>query len=139
MKLNYLSAEEILRLHFQLIEDYGGSHGVRDESRLKSIIVAPKQHVFGQEQYPTLYEKAAVYLRNIVGDHPFIDGNKPTAVTVCGLFLGRNDVALIVSHKDLESFMVRVATDHLSIEVIAEWLRANSKVTLQGIRNSKPK
>jgi death-on-curing protein len=131
MKLNYLSAEEILRLHFQLIEDYGGSHGVRDESRLKSIIVAPKQHVFGQEQYPTLYEKAAVYLRNIIGDHPFIDGNKRTALTVCGVFLGRNRLVLVAEPKDLESFMVRIATDHLSIEAIAEWLWANSKVTLQ--------
>jgi death-on-curing protein len=131
MKLNYLSAEEILRLHFQLIEDYGGSHGVREESRLKSIIVAPKQHVFGQEQYPTLYEKAAVYLRNIVGDHPFIDGNKRTALIVCGVFLGRNGLVLVAEPKGLESFMVRIITDHLNIEAIAEWLKANSKATLQ--------
>jgi death-on-curing protein len=131
MKLNYPSVEEILRLHFQLIEDYGGSHGVRDEGRLRSIILAPKQHVFGQEQYPTLYEKAAVYLRNIIGDHPFIDGNKRTALTVCGVFLARNNVALIAIPKDLESFTVRITTEHLDIKVISGWLEANSKTTLR--------
>ena len=81
MSPQYLSLEEILRLHFQLIEDFGGSHGVRDENRLKSVVNAPQQETFGQEQYPALYEKAAVYLRNIIGDHPFSNGNKRTAVT----------------------------------------------------------
>lgn len=68
--MRYLSIEEILRLHFQIIEDFGGSHGVCDEGRLKSVAGAPKQEAFGQEQYSTVYEKAAVYFRNIIGDHP---------------------------------------------------------------------
>lgn len=46
--------------------DYGGLYGVRDEGRLKSVVDAPQQEVFGQDQYPTLYEKAAVYMRNII-------------------------------------------------------------------------
>lgn len=129
MNPSYLNAEEILRLHFQIIEDYGGSHGVRDEGRLKSIIAAPKQHVFGHEQYPTLFDKAAVYLRNISGGHPFIDGNKRTALTVCGLFLGRNNITLTANPKEVESFTVRIATEHLSIEVIAGWLKANAEGT----------
>ena len=74
--IQYISLEEILRIHFQVIEDYGGSHGVRDEGRLKSVVNAPKQEVFGEEQYSSLFDKAAVYLRNIIGDHPFSDGNK---------------------------------------------------------------
>src|SRR5579863_7211340 len=94
MKTQFLSLEEILRLHYQVIEDFGGSHGVRDEGRLKSVVQASKQVVFGQEQYPALYDKAAVYLRNIIGDHPFSDGNKRTAITVCGIFLARNKIGL---------------------------------------------
>ena len=122
MSVKYLTVEEILRLHFQIIEDYGGSHGVRDENRLKSVIDAPRQEVFDKEQYASLYEKAAVYLRNIVGDHPFSDGNKRTALTVCGIFLQRNGKILIASPLDLENFTVRVATDHLSVADIALWL-----------------
>jgi len=126
MSLVYLSLEEILRLHFQLIEDFGGSHGVRDEGRLKSVIEAQKQVVFGQDQYPTIYDKAAVYLRNTIGDHPFIDGNKRTALTVCGIFLKRNGRNIVTEQKELENFTVKVATDHLEINEIATWLKSHS-------------
>lgn len=126
MTVKYLSAEEVLRLHFQIIEDFGGSHGVRAEDRLKSVIQAPKQMLFKREQYPSLYEKAAVYLRNIIGDHPFSDGNKRTAVTVCAIFLVRNSISITSSPKDLELFVIRIATEHLEINEIAEWLEANS-------------
>lgn len=126
MKLKYLTLEEVLRLHFQLIEDYRGSHGVRDEHRLKSVIDAPREDAFDKAQYSSIYEKAAVYLRNIIGDHPFTDGNKRTAVTVCGIFLARNDHALIVNPKELEDFAVSIATDHLYIEHIASWLKDHS-------------
>jgi len=126
MQTCYLSLEEILRLHFQLIEDFGGSHGVRDESRLKSVVQAPQQIVFGKEQYPTLHKKAAVYLRNIIGDYPFSDGNKRTAITVCGIFLKRNGSKITASPKDLEFYTIKVATDHLTIDEIASWLDENS-------------
>lgn len=124
--MNYLSAKEILRIHFELIEDFGGSHGVRDENRLKSLVKAPKQEAFDNEQYPSIFEKAAVYLRNVIGDHPFIDGDKRTAITICGIFLARNGKTLTASHVELEVFTVSVATEHLSIAQIASWLEQNT-------------
>ena len=124
--IQYISLEEILRIHFQVIEDYGGSHGVRDEGRLKSVVNAPKQEVFGLEQYSSLFDKAAVYLRNIIGDHPFSDGNKRTAITICGIFLSRNGKQLNASPKNLEEFTISVATKHLSIKDILNWLQNNS-------------
>ena len=126
MNLTYLSLEEILRLHFQIIEDYGGSHGIREEGRLKSVIDAPKQEVFGAEQYPSLFGKAAAFLRNIIGDHPFSGGNKRTAVTVCGIFLNRNGKKLTASPEALEEFTLRVATERLDVEEIATWLEDNT-------------
>lgn len=122
MKTQYLSIEEILRLHFQVVEDFGGSHGVRDEGRLASVVTAPKQDIFGSEQYPSIFEKAAVYFRNIIGDHPFSDGNKRTAVTVCGIFLHRNGKHLIATQKELEDFTIKIAVEHLDTETIADWL-----------------
>jgi death-on-curing protein len=127
MNLKYLSLEEILRLHFQVIQDFGGSHGVRDENRLNSVVGAPKQVAFGQEQYVSLFEKAAVYLRNIIGDHPFSDGNKRTALVVCGIFLARNSHPTAASPKELEDFTVQIAADHLSISDIATWLESHSQ------------
>lgn len=127
MKLNYLDLEEILRLHHQIIEDFGGSHGVRDEGRLKSVAEAPMQEVFGTEQYASVFEKAAVYLRSIIGDHPFVDGNKRSALTVCGVFLIRNKHPLKADPLGLDDFTVRIATDHLGIPEIAVWLESHSK------------
>ncbi len=127
MIAKYLSLEEILRIHHQIIEDFGGSHGVRDEGRLQSVGIAPQLELNGQEQYASVFEKAAVYLRNITGDHPFVDGNKRTAVTCCGIFLVRNQCHLDATPLELENFTVSVATDHLDIPAIANWLRAHCK------------
>ena len=124
--IQYISLEEILRIHFQVIEDYGGSHGVRDEGRLISVVNAPKQEVIGEEQYSSLFDKAAVYLRNIIGDHPFSDGNKRTAITICGIFLSRNGKQINALPNNLEEFTVSVATKHLSIKDISSWLEINS-------------
>jgi death-on-curing protein len=124
--MRYLSAEEILRLHYQVIKDYGGSHGIRDEARIQSLVEAPKQGVFGHEQYVSIFEKAAVYLRNIIADHLFVDGNKRTGVTVMAIFLARNGYSLRAQPKALEDFAVRVATDKLEIGKIADWLQQNT-------------
>jgi len=124
--MHYLTLEEILRLHFAVIEDYGGSHGVRDEERLKSVVAAPQQEIFGAEQYPDIFEKAAVYMRNIIGDHAFADGNKRSGVTVAGVFLLRNGITLTAQPKELEDFAVQIAVEHLDVPIIAAWLRANS-------------
>ena len=126
MILHYISLEEILRLHYQVIEDFGGSHGVRDEGRLSSVVEAPIQTVFGAEQYLTVFDKAAVYLRNIIGDHPFADGNKRTAVTVSAIFLMRNGYEFKSSQSELEDFTINVATQKLTIAEIAEWFESNT-------------
>jgi len=126
MSYIYLTIEEILQLHFRIIEDFGGSHGVRDENRLMSAVEASKQEVFGQDQYPSLHTKAAVYLRNIIGDHPFSDGNKRTALTVCGVFLARNNKSIIADPKELEDFIIQVTVEHLDVETIARWLESHS-------------
>ncbi len=122
MTYTYLTLEEMLRLHFQVIEDFGGSHGVRDEGHLMSVIKAPKQETFSQEQYPSLHAKAAMYLRNIIGDHPFSDGNERTATVMCGVFLARNNSPVVANPKDLEEFIVRIAVERLEIAEIAQWL-----------------
>ncbi len=126
--MQYLTLEEILKLHFEVIKKYGGSHGVRDEDRLKSVVVVPRQEAFGVEQYPGLLEKAAVYMRNIIGDHPFADGNKRTGTTVAAVFLMANDVRLNATPKELEDFAVQVAVEHLEVAEIAKWLECHSKV-----------
>jgi death-on-curing protein len=124
---NYLTEEEILLAHFKLIERYGGSHGVRDLERIKSAAAAPAQEVFGQEQYPDLFKKAAVYARNIIGDHPFADGNKRTGVTLAVMFLRKNNHIFSAELSELEDFAVLIATKKPEVIEIAAWFKAHSK------------
>ena len=128
MTIEYLTVEEILRLHYQVIEDFGGSHGIRDEGRLESVINAPAVYIFGKDQYVSIYDKAAVYLRNIIKDHPFLDGNKRTGLIVCAIFLIRNKYIIKAAPEVLENFTLAVATEHLSIDEISNWLKVNTKI-----------
>jgi len=123
------TVEDLLFLHFKIIEDFGGSHGVRNEGRLASAVAAPWQMAFGVEMYPTIFEKAAVYIRALIGDHPFVDGNKRTAITIGALFLTRHDVRMTASPHELEDFAVQVAVEHLDIAAIAAWLQAHSSAS----------
>ena len=125
------TVEELLFLHFKIIEDFGGSHGVRNENRLASTTASPWQTAFGEELYPTIFEKAAVYIRSIIGDHPFIDGNKRTAITIGVLLLSRHNLKLTASPKELEDFAVQVAVEHLDISAIAAWLEIHSSTNLE--------
>lgn len=115
-------------MHFMIIEDFGGSHGVRDDSRLQSLIEAPQLEAFGVQQYETIFEKAAVYMRNCIADHIFTDGNKRTGTTLAGICLARNNIRLKASPRELEDFAVQVATEHLDIPEIAAWLKRHSTI-----------
>ncbi len=124
--MKYLTAEEILLIHHQLIERYGGSHGTRDLSRIKSVAIAPSQFVFGEEQYKTIFKKAAVYARNIITDHPFHDGNKRTGITTAAMFLAKNGYNLKTGVGEIENFAVKIATKKLSVDDIANWLKQHT-------------
>lgn len=124
--MRYLDAEEILLIHYQLVERYGGSHGTRDLARVRSVAVAPAQEVLGAQQYPTVFDKAAVYARNIIADHPFYDGNKRTGITAAAMFLNKNGHELHVDKGELEDFAVQIATAKLEAPAIAAWLKSHS-------------
>lgn len=124
--MNYLSSEEILLIHHQLIERFSGSHGVRDINRIKSVAIAPAQEVFGKEQYIGIFNKAAVYIRNIVIDHPFIDGNKRTAISCAVMFLKKNNHIFRANLGEIEDFMVKMVVNKLEVLEIAEWLKDHS-------------
>ena len=124
--MEYVDAEEILLIHYQLIERYGGSHGTRDLSRVKSVALASSQHVFKDEQYKTVFEKASVYARNIITDHPFRDGNKRTGIATAAMFLEKNGYSLRAKKGEVENFAVEIAVNKLSIEAIATWLKQHT-------------
>lgn len=75
-----ISKEIVLELHHQLIERFGGVHGVMNENSLEAAIAQPWQTFDGVDLYPTTEEKASRLCFEIVTQHPFIDGNKRTGI-----------------------------------------------------------
>ena len=126
--MRYLSAGEILALHDRLIEQIGGSLGVREENLLRSIAERPKASFGGQEQFPTLFLKAAAYLEAIATYHVFVDGNKRTSAMVAEVFLRANGFEIpVFAIEEAEEFIIAVAQKQKNLAEIAAWLEQNSK------------
>lgn len=122
-----LTIEHILQLHVLAIRNFGGSQGLRDLGRLEAAIATQTQEVFGEELYPDLHVKAAAMCRGIIGDHPFVDGNKRTGILVAVTFLELNEIIFQAKPGELEDFAVQVATEQLDVPAIAEWLVKHTK------------
>ena len=78
MEPDFLTLDEVLRIHLDQIERYGGQSGLRDLGLLESAVNMPRASFAGRHAHTDLFEQAAAYLFHIVSNHPFIDGNKRT-------------------------------------------------------------
>jgi len=99
---------------------------VRDENLLHSAAERPKSSAFGQDAYPTIYEKTAALLESIARNHPFVDGNKRTATTASIVFLKLNGHEPNWQKDDAYQFIMGVSQGRYTIEAIASWLRQNT-------------
>ena len=135
--MTYLSGEEILIIHAQIIDETGGAHGVRDTGLFSSIVHKPKAAFSGKEMYPTVFDKAATYLEALAKFHVFVDGNKRTAVVVASRFLFLSGYDITASNDELEDFALRVVERKLDVPAIAVWLKRHAKKlsTRKGKRN----
>ncbi len=125
MKL--LTLEQLLQIHALVVNSTGGSTGLRDIGRLESAIATQTQNVFGEGLYPSVIEKSAAIIRGIIADHPFIDGNKRTAMLVGLTLLKTNNVRFVAQAGEIEDFAVKIATAKLDVPAIALWLREHAK------------
>ncbi len=124
--MRYLTVEQVLFLHARLIEETGGSHGVRDLGLLQSAVARPQATFEGEELYPDIFSKAAALMDSLVGSHPLVDGNKRTGVAAAGVFLIRNGWALEATNHEVEAFALQVAGGELSVAEMAQWLGEHS-------------
>ncbi len=126
MSIAELSIEQLLELHALAVNHSGGSIGVRDVGRLEAAVAVQSQEAFGQELYVSVPEKAAALIRGIIQDHPFVDGNKRTAMLSGLTLLEINGLEFTAKNGELEDFAVRITTDNLDVAAIAEWLAAHT-------------
>ena len=122
-----IKLEHILQINAMVVTKFGGMVMMRDLGRLEAAVATQHQEVFGRELYLTVFEKAAAMLRGIIADHPFVDGNKRTAMLTAMTYLELNGYQFVARIGEIEDFAVRVATDHLEIDDIATWLKCHSQ------------
>jgi death on curing protein len=117
-----ISTEDVLKIHKLLIDQFGGSHGVRDKSSLDSAINRPFATFDQQELYPEPVDKAAAILESIVINHPFIDGNKRTGYVLARLLLLKSGLDIKTTQEDKYEMVIAVSRGEWKFEQIRDWL-----------------
>lgn len=121
----FLSLEEVIEIHADQIERYGGSPGVRDLGLLESAAAMPQASFGGQYLYTDLFEMAAAYLFHIVQNHPFVDGNKRVGAVAALVFLRLNGLRIDVPNVVLAEVVLDVARGKIGKGAVAEFFRNN--------------
>lgn len=95
---------------------------IRDNQVLKATVKRPYIILFGEEQFPTLIDKAAATMYSIAAHHVFVDGNKRTAIRATQIFLEANGLRSTWKEDEVRDFVLIIAKGCLEIEAVAEWL-----------------
>lgn len=125
--MRYLALPEVVELHRRLLEATGGAAGIRDLGALESALAQPKMTLAGSDLYPTLAEKAAALCFSLVGNHPFVDGNKRVGHAAMETFLVLNGAEIDASLDEQERVMLDLAAGRLDRGQLADWLRQHLK------------
>lgn len=122
----FITVQEVIDDHAEIIRMYGGLDGIRDIGLLISAIEMPKAMMFGEFLHPTVFDKAAAYLFHIVCNHPFVDGNKRTGTMTALTFLRQNQVHIKFTKEQtdiLEELVVSTANSKTTKEQIANFFK----------------
>jgi death-on-curing protein len=119
----FLTLDEVLALHADQVERYGGARGVRDLALLESAVAAPRATFGGRHLHGTLPEMAAAYVFHLAQNHPFVDGNKRVALAAGIAFLGVNGLWLEADPDELAETVLSVARGELTKAGLAEYVR----------------
>lgn len=121
------TAENVLFLHTVAIEAFGGSEGVRDLESLRAAVARPWGSSFGKAHFPTPSGKAAALAESIIRRHPFVDGNKRTAMYAAAYLLKTLGHELEAEQKEFEDLAVRIAEGTVGSEGIASWFERHTR------------
>lgn len=122
---DYLQVTDILLLHSEQVDLYGGEHGVRDIGLLESAAAQPQASFGGESLYGDVFEMAAAYLFHITQNHPFIDGNKRAGAVAALVFLDINGITIDAPPGSIYDLTLAVATGQAGKAEIAEFFRTH--------------
>jgi death-on-curing protein len=118
---DYLTVAEVLAMHADLIERYGGTQGVRDQGLLEAALYRPQTGY-----YADLFEEAAALWESLSQNHPFLDGNKRTAFAATYTFLAINGARLTAEALEIYVFLAGLyETNQFNFDKLVPWLRSH--------------
>jgi len=120
----FLGLADVVRIHVDQIERYGGRAGIRDLGLLQSALAMPRASFGGEWLHRDLHEMAAAYAFHLCQNHPFVDGNKRTALACALVFLELNDISIEDPEARLYEAMMAAASGSLDKLGLAGALRA---------------
>lgn len=123
--IRHLTVSAVKAIHHEVLAAHGGARGIRDQALLESAVAAPQATMMGKPLISDPVEIAAAYLFYLCRNHPFVDGNKRTALAACLVFLENND--LLPNTKlplnAWESFVLDLAASRLDRDETTDRLR----------------
>jgi death on curing protein len=119
----HLSIDIVREIHGEVIKQFGGLNGVRDENLLASAVLTPQSSFGGKSPYADIIEVAAAYLFYVCKNHPFLDGNKRTAMMAAIVFLRLNGIEPLPDSAEWEKLMLDVAASKIDRATTTQRLR----------------
>jgi death on curing protein len=119
----FLELSDVLKIHEQQLEAFGGIHGIRDAGLLESAVATPQATFGGEYLHNDLFEMSAAYAFHISENQPFLDGNKRTALTSALVFLDINGFIIIDEEMKLYQAMIDIANKKVDKYDLALLLR----------------
>ena len=127
MEPAFLTLDEVLAIQAEQIERYGGTEGVRDSNLLASALAMPAATYGGEFLHSTLFEMAAAYLFHLCSNHPFLDGNKRTALAASLAFLWLNDLDVATDPDEIANLVLGVADGRVGKAQVAVYLENRAR------------
>jgi len=123
-ELSFLTSDDVLGIHDDMIAQYGGSAGTRDKALLESAIAQPMSTFGGEYLYTDIASMAAAYLFGITKNHAFVDGNKRTGSAVALVFLEINGYSFRARRdEELAEITERIAASEATVDELITFLR----------------
>ena len=119
----YLTVMELLKIHESLIEEFGGSHGLRDKRALEAAVMRPQSGY-----YENIFEEGAALMESLAMNHPFLDGNKRMAFFATDTFLRLNGYYIdCETHDTYRYFIQLLDASTFNFANLSKWLEKHSK------------
>lgn len=125
--MKYLTPQNVIQIHFELVEATGGSQGLRDLGLLESAVLKPQSTFASKDLYPTLILKAAALVHSLLLNHVFVDGNKRTAMVSMAEFLILNKKQFKATNREVVDYALYIENKKPTIETIAAWIKKHTK------------